>query len=130
MNLFRRFCLFLAAAAMLYAAGTDPITVTEPRPINQDQQIDLLRKTAWALSGRTYSVVKGSGAATITAGKLKWSVTAVGGTVTVNIGGAGAQTIVSGYTLSPDALPGWTSSQAVVIAEGTGTAQWSYVSPD
>lgn len=81
------------------------------------------------LGSGAYYTVTGSGAKTITAGMIKWSVTAVGGTVDVTIGTNALKTLPSGYTLDLPTPPGVVTAEDVVIANNTGTAYWSYQYP-
>jgi len=123
----RLLCGLMACAAMLYAA---PVTITENQPEPSDGQIELLRKVAHSLAeARTYTYTAGTGGVTIAAGKQKWSVTAIGGTATINVGGAGVITVPEGMTRNSEVVPGFVTSQSVVVANGTGTANYSYQTP-
>lgn len=81
------------------------------------------------LGSGAYYTVTGSGATTITAGKIKWSVSAVGGTVDVTIGTNALKTLPTGYTLDLPTPPGVVTAEDVVIANNGGTAYWSYQYP-
>lgn len=121
---------------LLLQAATNPST----GPVHQSSSpriegymADYLQDIRTRLTGagsNTFATVAGTGGVTIASGKLKWSVTAVGGTCTINIGGAGAVTLPDGLTRDVTALPGWTTSQAVVVANGTGVAHWSHATPN